>query len=441
MQVLSLWLVFHALAGVRCMHVMLRPPTMGNHITCSLVANPAANPGTLNAPNEAMFQDAVHRCEMVVGDDAATDASLKEVPMLLRSVFDADFERYLEQSRRQAQVQNLTCISPIHGATPTEVALRPGRTCTDGACSGVCSRLMAPHVATQSECEELCRHVTELLASAPAGSNLRIGELATLGNVRATLLVVRLFERLRRATAHEYGLPLASVAPHSPFVSQWVFRGDEGSHTPVHCDEAICGDYHYSSVLHLTSQGDGFEGGDFVFSDSAYHVAHPGPQGSCAQAPAPAARQQKEPAGREEDVVHFEAEAESTDGVHMEELPKGWSGAAGAPLAGMTGRCLTRVAPQRGRALVFSSGWENLHFVDVIDSGVRHALVGFFMTRPQWALDGADDMRGPVEATDVAGALVHYFLCPVSDEDEGQFTMLWHSIFAAPLVEDGIGRL
>ena len=121
------------------------------------------------------------------------------------------------------------------------------------------------------------------------------------------------------------------------------------------------------------------------------------------------------------------------------DLPAGWSGAAGAPLAGMRGRRLTRVAPQRGRALIFSSGWENLHFVDVIRSGIRHAVVGFFMTRPQWAADGADDMRGVVDTSDVAHALMQYFLCPVSDEDEGQFTMLWHSIFAAPLDDGGEG--
>ena len=75
-----------------------------------------------------------------------------------------------------------------------------------------------------------------------------------------------------------------------------------------------------------------------------------------------------------------------------------------------------------------------MHFVDAIESGVRYALVGFFMTRPQWADDGAEDMRGAVEASDVAAALQQYFLCPESDEDGGQFTMLWHAVCAAPLV-------
>ena len=99
----------------------------------------------------------------------------------------------------------------------------------------------------------------------------------------------------------------------------------------------------------------------------------------------------------------------------------------------LEGRRLTRISPLRGRALSFSSGCENLHFVDAIESGTRHALPTFFMTRAAWATDGPDDMRGPVEAQDVAGALLEYVLCPESNEDEGQFTMLWHSMFAAPL--------
>jgi len=96
---------------------------------------------------------------------------------------------------------------------------------------------------------------------------------------------------------------------------------------------------------------------------------------------------------------------------------------------------LVSVSPLRGRALIFSSGWENLHYVDVIDSGVRHALVTFFMTRGVWAADGPDDMQVPVEARDVSSALLQYVLCPEGDEDKGQFTMLWHSMFGAPLVD------
>ena len=82
------------------------------------------------------------------------------------------------------------------------------------------------------------------------------------------LLLVRLVERLRRAVAYEYGLPLASVAPHTAFVSQWVSKdiaGESGCGwgTSVHGDEAACEGFHYSTILHLSTKGEGVEGGDF----------------------------------------------------------------------------------------------------------------------------------------------------------------------------------
>ena len=45
-------------------------------------------------------------------------------------------------------------------------------------------------------------------------------------NARATMLVVRLFERLRRATAHEYGLPLAAVARRNTETSEHDHKQD-----------------------------------------------------------------------------------------------------------------------------------------------------------------------------------------------------------------------
>jgi hypothetical protein len=367
---------------------------------------------------DVMFEEMISRCEAMLEKDVLTEDAIafaEDVPTLLRAVFDADFQRYLNQSRPYANVDNLTCISPVTEATAwrggpddlTRVAMRTGRTCPDGACSGTCSRMLAADMATDAECEELCSRVSALLLHAAPGSNFRVADFAAADDVRATLLFSRLLERLRRATAHEYGLPLASVAPHSPFVSQWVFRGHSGTHTPLHCDEAICGDYHYSSVLHLTTQGDTFEGGDFVFSDTV------------------------------PDDAHTRTSLASPPDANMQlgkDVNKELEGRPATPDTG-SDRRLTRVSPQRGRALLFSSGWENIHFVDVIDSGVRHALVTFFMTRAAWATSGVEDMRGPVEAQEVAGALLRYVLCPESEEDEGQFTVLWHSIFAAPLVD------
>ena len=85
--------------------------------------------------------------------------------------------------------------------------------------------------------------------------------------------------------------------------------------------------------------------------------------------------------------------------------------------------------------MIFSSGWENLHFVDEITSGVRHAMPAFFVTNSDWAVGGSESMHGSVPQQDVAGALLHHVLSADSPEDCGQFTMLWHSLFAAPLDE------
>ena len=57
---------------------------------------------------------------------------------------------------------------------------------------------------------------------------------------------------------------------------------------------------------------------------------------------------------------------------------------------------LTRLAPQRGRATIFSSGWENLHFVDPISAGRRFAMPAFFVTNAASAREGEGDLRGAV---------------------------------------------
>lgn len=104
---------------------------------------------------------------------------------------------------------------------------------------------------------------------------------------------------------------------------------------------------------------------------------------------------------------------------------------------------LTRLQPQRGRATIFTSGWENLHFVDPISAGARFAMPAFFVTDAASAREGEGDMRGAVGRQDVAMALLQHVLQPAGDEDEGQFTALWHAMFAAPLedVEEEVERV
>jgi hypothetical protein len=47
-----------------------------------------------------------------------------------------------------------------------------------------------------------------------------------------------------------------------------------------------------------------------------------------------------------------------------------------------TGRKLTPFHPTRGAAVIFSSGWENMHEVEKITYGTRYAVPAFFTTCP-----------------------------------------------------------
>ena len=47
-----------------------------------------------------------------------------------------------------------------------------------------------------------------------------------------------------------------------------------------------------------------------------------------------------------------------------------------------TGRTLTPFHPTRGAAVIFSSGWENMHEVEKITHGTRYAVPAFFTTCP-----------------------------------------------------------
>ena len=202
--------------------------------------------------------------------------------------------------------------------------------------------------ALAAECDELRARIADLLDAVDAADaaeaaevaaaataddaaeaaedviNVDVSDLAAAGEVRAALLLLRLIERLRRLVAHEYGLAPARLLPASAFVARLraapAGAAEEGAGVGVaHADESSYGAYHYSAVLHLHSAGDGFAGGDFVFTD------------------APA-----------------------------------------APYDARAPRRLTRLAPRRGRALLFSSGWENCHYVEPCAAGARFALPAFF---------------------------------------------------------------
>jgi hypothetical protein len=210
-------------------------------------------------------------------------------------------------------------------------------------------------------------------------------------SIRTTLLFVRMVERMRRAVAHEYGLPLLTISPVQTFAAQFVSPeaaaqgasqgggGDAGGKDAaggLHADECSFKDFHYSAVLYLGTQGDDFEGGTFSFND-------PSP-GSAGDAPT------------------------------LMGLPIVTS----AP--GTRVRC--PLAPAAGAAVLFSSGWENMHEVAPLVSGVRLAVPIFFGTRPEGECDKDPSPGDPALAEELWVTLLH----PRDGMDVHRFMGNWH---------------
>ena len=279
-----------------------------------------------------------------------------EVPRLLRHVFDADMLHLMHRGR---STTNVTCMQPaVDAGTSDELAsipLRPGRRCDGGCCCDACSRVAFPSFATPAD-----------LAMFP----LRPFSLqkCAFAEPRTILSFVRLVERMRRAIAYEYGLPLSGVLPLQTSVSNRQTR------TTLHCDEDVRAQYHYSAVLYLTTHGEDFEGGEFVWNDPA------------------------------------------EDGQGRVRSP------------GLT--------VTSGSAIVFSSGWENLHEVPPLVSGNRLAMPSFFTTCP-----APEEMLAAVPTDDegIAAELQRLLLASCgSAADVGELMMKWDGLLAGPRVPTSI---
>jgi hypothetical protein len=134
-----------------------------------------------------------------------------------------------------------------------------------------------------------------------------------------------------------------------------------------------------SCVFYLASQRDDFEGGTLFFSDAAPDGGQP---------------QSAEQAG-------------------------GSAGAAPGAAPGAK-RVLSPLSPSRGMAIIFSSGWENMHVVEPLASGTRIAVPAFFTTQRPEGLDPTPDVD----------SLWSRFLTPESAEDVRQFMFSWHELCA-----------
>ena len=92
-------------------------------------------------------------------------------------------------------------------------------------------------------------------------------------------------------------------------------------------------------------------------------------------------------------------------------------------------RVETAIAPTKGMANIFSSGWENMHEVQPLISGTRFAVPTFFTTNPQEVVKEIAS-NGPVGSEAVAEALWKCLLTVEEVSDFRRFMMNWHGLLA-----------
>ena len=119
-----------------------------------------------------------------------------------------------------------------------------------------------------------------------------------------------------------------------------VTQNDEYYHP--HIDTQQYGAFHYTALLYLSTHGEEFEGGEFVFKDSPSHSPHP-----------PAVREAEVTSNGEVDSPHTKAAGDEVDREGGEE----WV-----------------VRPSKGSVLFFTSGEENVHYVRRVTRGRRTTL-------------------------------------------------------------------
>lgn len=316
---------------------------------------------------QEVFWAAVQLCESKP-EEVALSA---DVPRLLRHVFDADMQQLV---LREKQTTNVTCMQPaeegggydVINDDLLKVPLQPGgRVCDGGVCCEACSRVNLPSFATHAECEAFVNELQQVIV--PPLHQFSLQKCA-FRDMRTTLMFVRLVERMRRAIAHEYNLRLSTVLPLQTFVS--CFIGAQDKQGGLHSDESTHKEFHYSCVMYLSTQGLDFEGGTFHWDD-----------------PAPAA--------------------------------------IGGEAAGAA-RMRTPLAPSRGAAIIFSSGWENMHEVDPLESGTRFAIPSFFTTCPA----PPEIAAAPEDDAAIADELWRNLLVVDDVSDFRNFMARWHGLLA-----------
>jgi len=286
-----------------------------------------------------------------------------------------------------------------------DLELKEGRKCEGGTCCEACSRNVFPTFASPAECS---------LDTYPELASFTFNELEKVS--AATILqFVRLIERVRRKIAHEYGLELSTILPLQTYSRKYVAGqtqqgggGGEGDYVILHTDEATHSSYHYSSVLYLNTQGEEFEGGNFVFND---------------------------PLSDENKEKNKQALKDSMMSQPPRSLEEEIARARRAR------RDLMPFHPSKGACVLFSSGWENMHEVEKLTSGIRYAVPSFFTTCP--VPEGAYTQMAvgkPKTDEDIADDWLHLLLAHRKENPQEsvgrvkELLMKWHYM-CTPLSE------
>ena len=362
---------------------------------------------------DAAFWAVVNAVDTAENEDKPLPA---DVPRMLHHIFDADMNLLL--SREQLRM-NITCMQPkeegltsahqmnyiFDDSSHKDLPLMEGRRCEDGSCCDACSRNIYPTFASDAETS---------FDTFPELVSLTFNELETMP-AKTILVFARLIERVRRTIAYEYGVPLKTILPLQAYSRKYVAGstqqgggGGEGDFVTLHTDEATHAGYHYSCVLYLSTHGKEFEGGDFVFND-------PDP--------------------------NFEKKSSSVDDDEDDDYDEPETYLSLEDEIRRAGRRFTPFHPTRGAAVIFSSGWENMHEVERITEGTRYCVPAFFTTSPVPEQAYEQMVQGkPKTDEDIADDWLHLLLAHRQEsplEAAGrvkELLMKWH-VMCAPLSE------
>jgi len=416
-------------------------------------------------------------CVNAIDEAEAKDQPLDgAIPQLLHYIFEADQQQLLIRNQQSQTTHNITCMQPDDGTGEEGAArkmnyifddgdaknlpLMEGRKCEGGTCCDQCSRNIYPQFCggngsnsgsknwftntqnddknadeKENDNDQLAQSDIDIF---PELSSFTFNDLETC-SAKTILQFVRLIERVRRTIAYEYGLPLATILPLQAYSRKYVAGavqqgggGGEGDFVIMHTDEATHDGYHYSCVIYLSTAGEDFEGGEFVFNDPDPNAAKDAALKkeqeededdiqSDFEKKMLAALLAGEPMPEPEPMEEHDQQEEMKSAVELEEEIR------------TAGRILTPFRPNRGSAVIFSSGWENMHEVSKITAGTRYAIPCFFTTCPVQA--GHYDQMNvgkPKTNEDIADDWLHLLLAHRKEEPMQsvgrvkELLMKWH---------------